>query len=121
MNSLKQLKQRFLEYIEIEKGRASKTVENYDHYLSKFFEYGKITKPSEITEELVRQFRLQLNRQSAGNNRATGATLKKRTQNYYLIALRSFLKFLVAYLKSSDTFAHSSNRQNEAVRGLIPY
>lgn len=93
--NLQELKTQFLEYVEIEKGRSPKTVENYDHYLSKFFEYGKITKPSEITEELVRQFRLQLNRQSAGNNRATGATLKKRTQNYYLIALRSFLKFLI--------------------------
>ena len=92
---LKELKRQFLEYIEIEKGRSAKTVENYDHYLSRFFEYGKITKPAQITEELVREFRIWLNRQSAGNNRATGATMKKRTQNYYLIALRSFLKFLI--------------------------
>ena len=95
LSQIQELKRQYLEYIEIEKGRAAKTVENYDHYLSKFFEYGKITKPEQITEELVREFRLQLNRQSAGNNRATGATMKKRTQNYYLIALRSFLKFLM--------------------------
>jgi site-specific recombinase XerD len=93
--NLLELKRQYIEYIEIEKGRSPKTVENYDHYLSKFFEFGKISKPDEITEDLVRRFRLQLNRQSAGNNRATGATLKKRTQNYYLIALRSFLKFLI--------------------------
>jgi site-specific recombinase XerD len=93
--NLIELKQQFLEYIEIEKGRSTKTVENYDHYLSKFIAYGKITKPDEITEELVREFRLWLNRQSAGNNRATGQTMKKITQNYYLIALRSFLKFLI--------------------------
>jgi site-specific recombinase XerD len=93
--NLAELKRQYIEYIEIEKGRSPKTVENYDHYLSKFFEFGKISKPDEITEDLVRRFRLQLNRQSAGNNRATGATLKKRTQNYYLIALRSFLKFLI--------------------------
>jgi site-specific recombinase XerD len=93
--NLNELKRQYIEYIEIEKGRSVKTVENYDHYLTKFFEYAKVTKPEQITEEIVRQFRLQLNRQSAGNNRATGATLKKRTQNYYLIALRSFLKFLV--------------------------
>ncbi len=91
---LPELKQQFLEYIEIEKGRAAKTVENYDHYLTKFFAFGKIKEPAQITEEMVREFRLALNRQSAGNNRATGATLKKRTQNYYLIALRAFLKFL---------------------------
>lgn len=91
---LKNLKQQFLEYIEIEKGRSAKTVENYNHYLSRFIEFGKISKPSQITETVVREFRLWLNRQSAGNNKATGATMKKKTQNYYLIALRSFLKFL---------------------------
>ena len=91
---LKELKTQFLEYIEIERGRAVKTVENYDHYLSLFLDYTKVSKPSDITAEKVRDFRLWLNRRSAGNNRSTGDTMKKRTQNYYLIALRSFLKFL---------------------------
>ncbi len=95
------LKQQFLEYIEIEKGRSSKTVENYNRYLTRFISYGKITRPEQITEELVREFRLWLNRQSTGNNRATGETLKKKTQNYYLIALRSFLKFLTKRKVSS--------------------
>lgn len=89
------LKREFLEYIEIERGRALRTVENYDHYLTVFLDHTKITKPEEITEEKVREFRLWLNRQSNGNNRATGETMSKRTQNYYLIALRSFLKFLI--------------------------
>src|SRR5260221_170576 len=88
------LKQEFLEYIEIEKGRALRTVENYDHYLSVFLEYAKINNPKEITDLKIREFRLWLNRQSAGNNRKTGDTMKKKTQNYYLIALRSFLKYL---------------------------
>ncbi|MFA6463743.1 MAG: site-specific tyrosine recombinase/integron integrase [Candidatus Paceibacterota bacterium] len=91
---LNTLKRRFLEHIEIEKGRSVKTVENYDHYLTVFFEYAKIKKPEEITSELMREFRLWLNRRSTGNNKATGETLKRRTQNYYLIALRAFLKFL---------------------------
>ena len=43
---------------------------------------------------MVREFRLWLNRQSTGNNRATGETLSKKTQNYYLIALRAFLKYM---------------------------
>lgn len=92
--NIKILKQQFLEYIEIEKGRAIRTVENYDHYLTVFFDYTKITDPKDITESKVRDFRIWLNRQSAGNNRATGDTMKKKTQNYYMIALRVFLKFL---------------------------
>jgi site-specific recombinase XerD len=88
------LKQQFLEYIEIEKGRAIRTVENYDHYLSVFINQTEISSPKDITSDTVREFRLWLNRQSNGNNRYTGETIKKKTQNYYLIALRTFLKFL---------------------------
>ena len=88
------LKQEFLEYIEIEKGRSVNTVKNYDRYLERFFKQAEISSPSDITEEKVREFRLWLNRQASGNNAYTGETLKKKTQNYYLIALRTFLKFL---------------------------
>lgn len=93
-NEIQSLKQQFLEYIEIEKGRAIRTIENYDHYLTVFFNQTQIKSASEITYEKVRDFRIWLNRQSAGNNKATGETMKKKTQNYYLIALRTFLKFL---------------------------
>ncbi len=92
------LRQGFLEYIEIERGRSVKTVENYDHYLNRFFQQQNIRKVSDITERSVRDFRLWLNRQNATKNingRLTAGTIKKRTQNYYLIALRSFLKFLL--------------------------
>lgn len=91
---LEKLKREFLEYLEIEKGSSLKTIENYERYLNRFLEFAKIESPKKITDLLVREFRLFLNRQSAGNNRATGETLKKKTQNYYLIALRSFLKYL---------------------------
>ncbi|MDP9249669.1 MAG: tyrosine-type recombinase/integrase [bacterium] len=94
MASLKALKTRFLEYTEIERGRSLKTVENYDRYLTRFLNFTKTDNPASITDEKVREFRLWLNRQSTGNNRATGATLSKKTQNYYLIALRAFLKYL---------------------------
>ncbi len=87
-------KQQFLEYLEIERGRSIKTVENYDRYLTRFFTYGDITKPSEITEELVRTFRLWLNRQPGTKSGRIAAPMKRRTQNYYLIALRAFLKYL---------------------------
>ena len=94
MSSLKQLKRQFLEYIEIEKGRSLKTVENYDHYLTRFLDYIKTDNPAEIKDELVRQFRLWLNRQPTGHNKKNDETLSRKTQNYYLIALRAFLKYL---------------------------
>ncbi|MFA6006519.1 MAG: site-specific tyrosine recombinase/integron integrase [Candidatus Paceibacterota bacterium] len=84
-HNIPDLKQRFLEYVEIEKGRGLKTVENYDRYLKTFFEFSKAKVPSDITDEIVRQYRLFLNRKN----------LQKNTQNYHLIALRSFLKYMV--------------------------
>jgi site-specific recombinase XerD len=94
MASLKDLKTQFLEYTEIEKGRSLNTVQNYDRYLARFLQFLKKDSPSDITDSSVREFRLWLNRQSTGNNKKTGETLKKKTQNYYLIALRAFLKYL---------------------------
>lgn len=86
---LKALKTQFLEYCEIEKGRSLKTVENYDRYLSRFLEHTKVNAPAKITEQVVREFRIWLNRQPG-----TTGEMKKKTQNYYLIALRAFLKYL---------------------------
>src|SRR3989338_7981549 len=91
MSNVKDLKKEFLEYLEIEKGRSLKTVENYDRYLKKFFDFSKITSPDKITDSNVREFRLWLNRQTGADGKGT---LKKKTQNYHLIALRVFLKFL---------------------------
>jgi site-specific recombinase XerD len=88
---LDDLKREFLEYTELTKGRSVKTIENYDHYLSRFLEFSKIKKPADIAEENIREFRLWLNRQPG----TAGQAMKRRTQNYYLIALRAFLKFLV--------------------------
>jgi len=87
---LKNLKNQFLEYLEIEKGKAGKTIENYGHYLNRFLEWSKVTDPEDITEETVRGFRVYLNR----HEDKKGQKLKKITQNYYIIALRSFLKYL---------------------------
>lgn len=111
---LLELKNQFLEYIEIEKGRAIKTSENYDRYLTTFLGFLQEHKgrqkpdPGHITPEVLREYRLWLNRKVVGTNihgkaknglptvysSSTSQTLKKRTQNYYLIALRSFLKYL---------------------------
>ncbi len=91
---LVELKRQFLEYLEIERGRSVKTVENYDRYLTRFFIFSDTQKPSDLTEEHVTKFRLYLNRQPGTKVGGHIETMKRRTQNYYLIAIRAFLKFL---------------------------
>jgi len=93
---LEKLKREFLEYTEIEKGRSLNTVRNYEHYLDRFFEFSKAKRASEITHDLLREYRLWLNRQGTRERGSFSGenTLKKKTQNYYLIALRAFLKYL---------------------------
>lgn len=87
---LKKLKTQYLEYLEIEKDRSQKTIENYDHYLARFLDWAKVSSPAGITDELVRSYRLHLNRLSDEK----GHSLKKITQNYHVIALRNFLKYI---------------------------
>lgn len=99
--NLNELKRQFLEYTEIEKGRAIKTIENYDRYLTTFLSFieekthSKTPDPSVITSENLREYRLWLNRKQTNKDLGSNSpTIKKRTQNYYLIALRAFLKYL---------------------------
>ena len=83
----------FGDYLEIEKNRSKRTRDNYSFYLGRFVGWGAsngISKAKDITLEGVRQYRLWLNRLTDRH----GDTLKKNTQNYHLIALRSFLKYL---------------------------
>lgn len=87
---IKTLKIQYLEHLEIERNRSAKTIENYGRYLDRFIQFAKITNPSGITEDLIRQYRLHLNRLKDSN----GNTLKKVTQNYHIITLRNFLKYL---------------------------
>lgn len=105
MGELESFKNQFLEYVEIEKGRSLKTVENYDRYLRSFIEYLKreVSSPkvTHVTSEAIRSYRLWLNRRVLGDiegkeniKNVSHETLKRKTQNYYLIALRSFLKYL---------------------------
>jgi site-specific recombinase XerD len=83
------LKTDFLEYLEIEQNRSQNTIQNYDHYLTRLLDFAGDISISDITPELIRKWRLWLNR--LGTN--TSDELGKNTQNYHLIALRSFLKF----------------------------
>jgi len=79
----------FLEYLEIEQNRSQKTIQNYDHYLTRLIDFAGDIEVKDINPELIRKWRLWLNR--LGTN--TSDELGKTTQNYHLIALRSFLKF----------------------------
>ncbi len=89
-------KTQFLEYLEIEKGLSLKTVENYDRYLTRFFEFANIKDVGKITEDKLREFRIHLNRQLGVKVKGQSqANLKKNTQNYHLIALRTFLKYMM--------------------------
>lgn len=83
----------FLEYLEIEKGRSALTVRNYDFYLQRFIGWAKDPAMDAVDAESVRQFRLHLNRLEDPHR----GPLKKSTQNYHLIALRSFLKYLARH------------------------
>ncbi len=84
------LKNQYLEYLEIERGRSAKTLENYRRYLDRFLNFSKINNISDLTEEVIRQYRLYINRLKD----ESGKTLKKVTQNYHVIALRNFLKYM---------------------------
>src|SRR5690606_38775233 len=80
----------FLEYLEIEQNRSQKTIQNYDHYLSRLLDFaGDDIKVADIDQEMIRKWRLWLNRLGSYNS----DELDKSTQNYHLIALRGFLKF----------------------------
>ncbi|TRZ81271.1 hypothetical protein D4R86_02845 [bacterium] len=85
--NIKELKKRYLEYLEIEKGASQRTLENYNRYLDRFVSWSNIITPDQITKELIRQYHIYLNRLNEGR-------LKKVTQNYHLIALRGFLRYL---------------------------
>jgi site-specific recombinase XerD len=81
---IERLLQDYLNYLEIEKNRSPRTSENYKHYLLEFLKFAKISSPAEITDSVVREFRVALARRE----------MKRVTQGYYAIALRNFLKYM---------------------------
>lgn len=86
--NIEKLLKEYLDYLEIEKNRSVKTRENYERYLKVFFRMAKIKDYRDITADRVKEFRIALARRQGG-------ALKKITQNYYVIALRNFLKYLI--------------------------
>jgi site-specific recombinase XerD len=85
-----ELLQDYIEHLEVEGGRSQKTAENYRLYLERFVEFTEDIDVAKITNEVVRKYRLWLNRYK-NNNDEDLATI---TQSYHLIALRGFLHYL---------------------------
>lgn len=81
----------FLEYLELERNASQLTIRNYDHYLKRFLDFSKDIKPEDIDLKLVRQYRLYLSRFIDHQSKRP---LKRVTQNYFMIALRAFLRYL---------------------------
>ena len=81
----------FLEYLELERNASQLTIRNYDHYLKRFLEFAGDINPQKIDLNLVRKYRLHLSRWA---DPQTGKPLKRVTQNYFMIALRAFLRYL---------------------------
>jgi len=82
---IKKLEKEYLDYLEIEKNRSPKTRDNYRRYLDDFIKTTEVKKPEDITESVVREYRIKLARRN----------IKKITQSYYIIGLRNFLKYLI--------------------------
>ncbi|QQS27073.1 tyrosine-type recombinase/integrase [bacterium] len=80
----------FLDAMELERGRSLKTIENYSHYLNRFYEYAGDIQVAKITDKTIAGWRKWLNRLQLDDGRSVSIT----TINYHLIAMRSFLKYL---------------------------
>jgi len=117
---LSDLIQDFLEYCEIEKGHSELTIRNYEHYLNRFYEFlagegtRKVT-PKAITQDKIRAYRLYLNRLEG----ADGEGMKKITQNYHLIAIRAFLKYLAK--RDIETLSPEKIELSDAKRRQIGF
>ena len=92
---------KYLEYLEVERGSSPLTIRNYKHYLNRFIAWltnsGIRLNLVDINPEVVRQYRVYLSRlpAHAGKSIGNGETLSRKTQGYHVIALRSFLRWLI--------------------------
>lgn len=93
MNSVVKLKRQFLDYLKTERESSEKTIENYNRYLGRFFDFGKIKKPTDITIERIYAFQTYLSMQTGTKISSHAELMKPRTQNFYLTALRQFLRY----------------------------
>lgn len=90
MHYISDLIRDYAEHLEVEGGRSAKTAENYTLYLERFIEFTGDIAVESLTPEMIRKYRLWLNRYRNGHD----GELSLITQNYHLVALRGFLKYL---------------------------
>ncbi len=119
-NSLDNLIRDFLEYCEIEKGHSELTIRNYEHYLYRFLEYLERNRSypansKTITLDKIRSYRIYLNRLAGTGDQQ----MKKITQNYHLIAIRAFLKYLAK--RDIESLAPEKIELAEAKRKQIAF
>jgi len=97
IDQMENRKKQFLVYLEIEKGRSLLTIRNYEHYLQRFIKFSENQDGYKVDENLMKEYRLFLNRLPSHLNRVSKvtnlSTLDRKTQNYHLIALRAFFKY----------------------------
>ncbi len=95
MKTLSELKREFLEHCELEKGQSALTVDNYSRYIDRFLDFlagddRASLQSSDITQEIIHKYRLHVNRLKD----MQGQPLKKSTENYHMLAVRAFLRYL---------------------------
>ena len=93
---MEKLIQDYIDYCSIEKNNARLTTKNYKHYLLRFADFAKeefVTEPEKIDMELVRRYRVKIHNTPGPH----GEMVKQITQQYHIIALRNFLKYLQKY------------------------
>ncbi|MEI8143318.1 MAG: site-specific tyrosine recombinase/integron integrase [Candidatus Berkelbacteria bacterium] len=105
MEDLYTLKRQFLEHCELEKNQSNLTIEAYNRYIDRFFIFvdekkhkaedkaaqkHAVIMPSDLTQEVIREYRLHVNRLKDQK----GEMLKKSTQNYHMLAVRAYLRYL---------------------------
>ena len=97
MNSVVKLKRKFLDHLKTDRESSEKTIENYNRYLSRFFDFSKIKKPTDITPERIHAFQRYLSTQKGAKKSGHIELMKPRTLNFYLTALRQFLRYAQWY------------------------
>lgn len=96
--TLRELVTRYLEHCEIEKNLSQNTIKMYHFYLNDMIDWCSASlqkekiNPKDLTDELIRKYRLDLNRRLSSK---TNTELKRTTQKTFLVATRAFLKYLI--------------------------
>ncbi|MEN9327839.1 MAG: hypothetical protein RI947_647 [Candidatus Parcubacteria bacterium] len=95
---IKEATDRFLEYCELDRNLSLRTVRMYSYYIHFFKDWMLEKQKAEdydvekIDEEIIRNFRLYISHEYKNPHKGV---LKRQTQNYFLVSLRSLFRFLI--------------------------